>query len=199
MHDPRIESIVTTGCKVRRATADDTARLSTVGAALFRQAYGPTHPEPTLSEYLATAFDPDGCEQVLRDPRAAVLVAEPDDGAWIGYAQLREAPPDASWPLVEPLPGARPLEIVRFYVDAAWHGRGVAQQLMAASEAEARARSCDVLWLQAWQQAPQALAFYRKCGFRVIGTATFRFGERTDDDFVLARPIAAAPREPDTD
>ena len=178
-----------TASSIRRASPADASQLSAVGAALFRQAYGPTHPELTLSEYLATAFDSDRCEQILRDRDAAVLVAESETGEWIGYAHLREARPDASSRLAEPLPGVRPLEIVRFYVDGAWHGRGVAQQLMAACEAEARTRSCDVLWLQAWQQAAQALAFYRKSGFRVIGTATFHFGERRDDDFVLAHPL----------
>ena len=43
--------------RIRHALPADAARLSAVGAALFRQAYEPTHPEPTLSEYLATAFD----------------------------------------------------------------------------------------------------------------------------------------------
>jgi len=180
--------VITTVRRVRPASPADAARVAAVGAALFRQAYGPTHPEPTLSEYVATAFDPWHYEQVLRDPRAAVLVAESDAGEWIGYAHLREADPDASFRLAEPMPGARPLEIVRFYVDAAWHGRGVAQQLMAGCDAEARARECDVIWLQAWQEAPQALAFYRKCGFLEIGTATFQFGDRRDADFILARP-----------
>jgi diamine N-acetyltransferase len=181
---------VTTPWRVRRASPADAAPVSVLGAALFRQAYEPTHPEPTLSEYLEAAFDPGYCEQVLRDPHAAVLIAESESGEWIGYVHIREALPDATARLAEPLPGARPLEIVRFYVDAAWHGRGVAQQLMAECDAEARARSCDIVWVQAWQPAAQALAFYRKCGFRVIGTATFHFGDRRDDDFILARPPA---------
>ena len=177
--------------RIRHALPADAASLSAVGAALFRQAYEPTHPEPTLSEYLATAFDAEYCKHILRDPSAAVLVAESQSGEWIGYVHLREAHPDATARLTEPLPGARPLEIVRFYVDAAWHGRGVAQQLMAECDAEARARACDVVWVQAWQPAAQALAFYRKCGFQVIGTATFHFGDRRDDDFILARAPAA--------
>jgi diamine N-acetyltransferase len=180
---------VTTSWRVRPASPTDAARVSIVGAALFRQAYGPTHPEPTLGEYLATAFDPKHYERVLRDARTAVLLAESATGEAIGYVHLREAFPDPSSQLKEPLPGERPLEIVRFYVDAEWHGRGVAQQLMAGCDTEARARLCDVVWLQAWQQAAQALAFYRKCGFRVIGTATFHFGDRRDDDFVLARAL----------
>ena len=176
--------------KVRRASSSDAESFAAIGAFLFRQAYGLTHPEPTLSTYLASAFDPSQCALMLRDPHVTVLAAEAARGEWIGYVQLREGEPDRSVRLELPLRGARPLEIVRFYVDQRWHGRGVAQSLMAACEQEARSRSCDVLWLQAWQQAPQALAFYRKSGFRVIGTAIFHFGDRRDDDFLLARSLS---------
>ena len=183
-----MKAIPSARISIRRASTGDAPRLSVVGAALFRQAYGATHPEPTLSAYLSTSFGEPRCEQLLRDPLATILVAGADGADWIGYAHVRESRPDATARFIEPFPGTHPLEIVRFYVDAAWHGRGVAQRLMAACEDEATRRACDLLWLQAWQGAPQALAFYRKVGFRVIGAATFQFGARTDDDFVLARP-----------
>ena len=183
-----VKAIPSTSITIRRASIGDAPRLAAEGAALFRQAYGATHPEPTLSVYLSTSFGEPQCEQLLRDPLATILVASADGADWIGYAHVRESHPDATARFDEELPGTSPLEIARFYVDAAWHGRGVAQRLMAACDAEAHRRSCDVLWLQAWQRAPQALAFYRKVGFRVVGTAKFQFGDRLDDDFVLARP-----------
>ena len=177
--------------RIRPAAAAEAPSLARIGATLFRQAYGATHPEPALSDYLADAFDPLRCERILRDDQTSVLVAESATREWIGYAHLQEGRPGETTRLEETLLGSRPLEIVRFYVDAAWHGRGVAQDLMAACVEEARARSCDVIWLQGWQQAAQALAFYRKSGFRVIGTATFHFGERRDADFLLARELTS--------
>lgn len=174
---------------------EDAPRLAAFAAALFRQAYEPTHPEPTLSAYLANAFAESRVAQSVADRASTTLLVESADGSWLGYAALREGGPreDAAT-LDVPLPGAAPLEIVRFYVDAAWQGRGVAQALMQACEEEARARGCDVLWLQAWQQAPQALRFYAKAGFAVHGSTTFRFGERTDSDFILARPVRPRAR-----
>jgi GNAT superfamily N-acetyltransferase len=118
-------------------------------------------------------------------------VAEALDGAWMGYAELHEGGPTAPTTILDvPFTGTAPVEIVRFYVDQAWHGQGVAQALMQACDALARARGGDTLWLQAWQEAPQALRFYRKAGFAVHGTAVFAFGERQDADFVLARGTA---------
>jgi ribosomal protein S18 acetylase RimI-like enzyme len=87
------------------------------------------------------------------------------------------------------MPGTKGLEIVRLYVDAGWHGQGVAQMLVAASEAEARARGADVVWLSAWQQAARPLAFYRRSGFTTVGVSTFKFGDRLDQDFLMAKPV----------
>ena len=175
---------------IRACGPDEAARLAALGAHLFTQAYGPTHPEPELSAYLARAFAPARLAAELAEPGRRALVVE-SGGEWIGYASLRESPP--GWP--GGVPGLRPVEIVRFYVDAGWHGRGIAQALMAACEGEARRRGADAVWLSAWQEAPRALAFYRRAGFEVVGTATFAFGDRLDADFVLARRLAG-PQPP---
>ena len=175
---------------IRPAAREDVPRLASFGAALFRQAYEPTHPEPTLSAYLADAFAESRVARSVADRAGGTLLVEADDGSWLGYAALHEgAPSGGKTTLDVPLPGESPIEIVRFYVDGRWQGRGVAQALMNACDAEARARGCDVLWLQAWQQAPQALRFYAKSGFVTHGTTVFQFGERTDSDFILARPV----------
>ena len=178
---------------IRPAVPHDAARLAAFGAALFRQAYGPTHPEPTLGRYLAQSFDASLVARKVADPGTAFLVAEDDAGHWAGYAELHAGAPEVEGSvLAAPLPGVRPLEIVRFYVERAWHGRGVAHALMDACVEAARAGGADVLWLQAWQEAAQALRFYHKAGFTTVGTAVFRFGERLDADFLLARPVQAS-------
>jgi diamine N-acetyltransferase len=106
-------------------------------------------------------------------------------GAAVGYAHLRATTGPAPAGVV----GARPWELLRFYVDAAWHGRGPGHALMAACVAEARRRGADVLWVQAWQRAGRALAFYRRHGFVVVATAKFPFGDRFDDDFIMVRRL----------
>ena len=177
---------------IRVVAPSEASQLATFAATLFRQAYGVTHPEPTLSVYLATSFAEQRVRRSLEDPASTTLVVESADGTWIGYAELHEGEPSASSTVVEvPLPGTAPLEIVRFYVDRAWHGQGVAHALMHACDALARTRGCDMLWLLAWQEAAQAVRFYHKAGFSIHGTGIFAFGERADADFILARPVSA--------
>lgn len=176
--------------RICRVVAGEGGRLAALAAELFRDAYGPTHPEPTLGEYLQHSFAPHEVERRLADPRRTVLVVETADGEWCGYAELCVgAPTDEGVRLARPLPGRAALEIVRFYVAPGQQGRGVAQTLMQACEDVAVASGRDVLWLQAWQRAAQALRFYAKVGFEPCGTAIFRFGERLDDDYLLAKAV----------
>lgn len=175
---------------IRAAEPSDAEHLAAFGAMLFRQAYGITHPEPTLSEYVDSSFAIGRVMRALGDPLSTILLVVSIDGSWIGYAELHQGVPTANTTvLTRTLPGTAPIEIVRFYVDQEWHGQGVAQALMRACEEQGRVTGCDSVWLQAWQQAPRALAFYRKAGFKVYGTAVFDFGGRADGDFILARGL----------
>lgn len=172
---------------IRKALPGEAAELAALAEALFRQSYGPTHPEPELSRYVARTFSNEKFARDLADPRTTVLVVEEaPSGRLVGYAILRDGSPVGEQ-LAED--ERKPIEIVRFYVDQRWHGSGVAQALMTECVVEADRRERDVIWLQAWQEAARALAFYRKMGFAVRGTATFEFGDRVDDDFLLVRHL----------
>ena len=60
--------------------------LAELGARLFAEAYGPTHPEPELSRYLARAFSVDGVRDAIIDSGVTMFVAEDFSSRPIGYA-----------------------------------------------------------------------------------------------------------------
>ncbi len=176
-------------CVVRRGEVADAAVLAELGARLFVQAYGPTHPEPELTRYLSRAFDPAILSRALSDPSVCLLVVDAPDGGPIGYAWLSHGDEISRADLPEWACAKRPLEIDRFYVEETWHGRGVAPLLMAACIDEARLRGAGVLWLAVWQEAPRPQRFYARMGFRVVGATTFHFGARIDHDHVMLREV----------
>jgi ribosomal protein S18 acetylase RimI-like enzyme len=164
---------------IRRAVAGEESTLSVLSGELFRQGYGATHPEPELSRYIARTFSPEVFRRILGEQDSVVLVAEDGVDSLAGYAILRDT-------------DQQRIEILRFYVDEKWHGSGTAQLLMRECINEARKREKETLWLQTWQESGRALAFYRKMGFVVSGTATFQFGDRIEDDYLLVRPVPPA-------
>jgi ribosomal protein S18 acetylase RimI-like enzyme len=169
---------------IRHCRPGDAEMLSALGARLFAESYGPTHPEPELSRYLARAFPVSVVRTALESPDDFFLVVEDGKGAATGYASMRMSPdPPAG------VDGERAVEVVRFYVDPAYQGRGVGAALMEECFVEATARGADVMWLQAWKEAPWAIGFYARMGFAVVGSTFFHFGEQIDNDHVMARPL----------
>jgi GNAT superfamily N-acetyltransferase len=85
-------------------------------------------------------------------------------------------------------------EIQRLYVDAKWHGKGVAHALMDSLLDAAVAGGADAVWLGVWERNPRAISFYAKRGFSVVGEHVFVVGSDSQRDLVLARsPDLMAP------
>jgi GNAT superfamily N-acetyltransferase len=72
-------------------------------------------------------------------------------------------------------PAEDPLYILGLAVAPAWRGQGIGRQLMEAAKQAARSRGAQALWLDAYEHAAGAGAFYLKCGFRNAGRT--RFGQ----------------------
>ncbi len=85
--------------------------------------------------------------------------------------------------------GPAPVELARFYVDRPWHGRGLAQRLMAAVVDAAIQLGGQTLWLGVWEQNPRAIAFYAKSGFLDAGSTDFFVGPDRQTDRVLVTAV----------
>jgi ribosomal protein S18 acetylase RimI-like enzyme len=170
---------------IRRCSLNDAETMAVLGARLFTETYGPTHPEPELSRYLARSFSVDGVREAIADRDVTMLLVEDTEGKTaIGYAYLRAS--------AEPPPGVvgnHVFEIVRFYVDGAAQGKGVGAALMEKSFDDAKGRGADAIWLQVWKEAPWAVGFYARMGFTVVGSAPFYFGDRIGDDHIMTKSL----------
>lgn len=166
---------------IRRAQPGEEELLSALAARTFREAYGSANSPEDLARHLQQHCSVAYFARRLAEPTSSVLVAE-TGGAVAGYAELAKGTTPDGVP--EP---AR--QLVRFYLEQAWIGRGISGPLMAASVAEARDRGAMHLWLTAWEQALRPIAFYRKCGFRAIGTIGFAVGADLQRDLLLVMDL----------
>lgn len=170
------------GPVIRTATLADAALLAALGERTFREAWQGHNAPADMDAYCAANFTPRQVAADLEDPAVRYLLAELDGP--VGYLRTRvgPAPPEVR--------AGRPIEISRVYALKRCHGRGVGPALMRACLDDATCAGHDVAWLAVWQQAAQALAFYRKWGFAEVGTTTFRLGRDLQSDFLLCRPLA---------
>jgi ribosomal protein S18 acetylase RimI-like enzyme len=168
---------------IRAATSGEAETLARFAERTFRAAFAADNRLEDLDAYCAAAFAPEVMRSYLAAPSITSLVMVTADGELAAYAQLRPEGPDDGTELPEPL------ELWRFYVDQPHHGRGTAQRMMDAVVDAARARGAATLWLGVWERNTRAQAFYRKCGFVVIGTHTFALGADVQTDHLMTRTL----------
>jgi ribosomal protein S18 acetylase RimI-like enzyme len=171
------------GFEVRVGVPGDAVELARFGAETFRAAFGWGNLVENLEHYLRSTYSESLQANELRDPTRVNLILNSPSGEMAGYAQLR--------PGVTPSEvfAKRPIELQRFYIDARWHGRGLALQLMNAVVDAARSRGSDTVWLAVWERNPRAIAFYTKCGFVDVGSQPFKIGEDLQTDRVMQRSL----------
>ena len=55
--------------------------------------------------------------------------------------------------------------------------------------AAARLRGSRSVWLTVWQESPQAIRFWRKHGFQIVGRSIFHVGDDPKEDWVMAQVL----------
>lgn len=169
---------------IRRAEPSDALRLAELAELTFRSTFEAANTPEDMRLHCATHYSEAIQAREISDPQIATLVCE-HDGQLFGFAQLRWGrPPDC-------ITAQRAAEIQRLYVRQAWHGKGVAQDLMSAAIALAKASDADQVWLGVWEHNPRAIAFYRKWGFAEAGEHVFPVGTDPQRDIIVSRVLGA--------
>jgi ribosomal protein S18 acetylase RimI-like enzyme len=168
--------------KIRRAAASDAAAVAELAARTFADWFGAANRAEDLDAHLERSYGDELQRREIEDRDWVTLLAE-SDGRAIAYAQVKRGEAPAC------VDGEAPIEIARFYVDRAFHGKGIAQELMARAIDASRELGGETIWLGVWERNPRAIAFYEKCGFRDCGSHPFLVGSdlQTDRVMVLQR------------
>lgn len=162
---------------LRPATIADAGRVRGLFCRSFRATFGHLYPPHELEEWL------EGMSEARFRVEAgcashACFLGEAPDGRLLGYVTL--GPQDLG---IEP--GARWWVLRQLYLDEEAKGTGLAQALMEAALAEARARGVKELYLTVWVDNHRARRFYERYGFEEVGAYAFVVGSTIDDDRIL--------------
>ncbi|MEO6432726.1 MAG: GNAT family N-acetyltransferase [Sphingomicrobium sp.] len=154
----------------------DGAALAKLFGMAFAETFGHLYAKEDLAAFLRDNGE-STFERELADRAFAVRLVE-DANQLAGYAKL--GPND--------LPGDAPsgtLELHQLYLLRPWHGRGLAQQLMDWTLAEARSRVATHLQLSVFVDNHRARRFYERYGFEEVGHYVFMVGNHADDDRIM--------------
>lgn len=166
---------------IRAATLSDATRLAALAERTFRDTFSKANTPENMELHCAECYGERQQSAELIDTAFTTVVAE-HDGVMVAFVQLN---------LAISADGAPETEIRRLYVDAPWHGAGLAQQLMHESIALADQHNARRLWLGVWEHNPRAIAFYRKCGFVECGEHVFTVGADAQRDVLMSLALPA--------
>lgn len=153
-----------------------------MGVQTFYDSFAANNTREDMAAYLLAAFSPEKQAAELADPTSVFLIAEVD-AVPVGYARVKsgDVPPEVR--------GPRPIELVRLYAHKGWIGQGIGAALMKACLDEARRRDYQSIWLGVRGHNARALAFYRRWGFRPVGTHVFQLGGDAQTDYILEKAL----------
>ena len=166
----------------RSALPADAHTLAEFAARTYYETFAAVNTPKNMQAYLHAAFTTAQLEAELNDPGSVFFLTHIDNKL-AGYAKLfaGDAP--------ECITGPIPIELVRFYVDQSWHGRGVASALMEVCLAEAKRGRFQTMYLGVWENNERAKAFYKKWNFVRVGQHIFQMGDDPQIDWWMERSI----------
>jgi ribosomal protein S18 acetylase RimI-like enzyme len=167
---------------IRRATSADAAAVADIAVRTFVDTFAAQNRAEDMDDYLGKTYGEVHQRREIEDALSVTLLVEAD-GAPIGFAQLRRTE------VPEGIDSDASVQIARFYIDRSWHGRGLAQALMAECDAVAQTMGAATVWLGVWEHNERAIAFYKKCGFAEMGRMDFHLGSDHQVDVVLTRGV----------
>ncbi len=148
---------------------------------LVRKAHSADAPLLAAVRFEATAddhADPRSFEPLLASHEGLVYVAQAER-AIVGFLVLQRQGHSA-------VPARKPIQLWQLYVSPAFHGTGVATQLVDTAMNDARSQGHDLVWLGVSEHNERAMAFYRRHGFAAIGRHVVGSAEHAHHDVVMS-------------
>lgn len=172
---------------IRTAHPEESAQLAELAAATFPLACPPGLSADDIESFIASELSAGRFLRYTSDPSAVVVVAD-RDGRLVGYALLIVSEPPST---IRALLGSvRAVELSKFFLSEAEHGRGTAAELMQAVLRSAERAEADCVWLGVGRENIRANRFYEKHEFRLVGTKSFTIGGHTfPEDHVRSRTL----------
>jgi GNAT superfamily N-acetyltransferase len=170
---------------IRRGSLQDISLLQQIGIETFAHTFGNTCTKADMRGVLETYFNTEQVRAELSDDSDHFFFHE-TQGIAQGYMRInaKHACP------IESIQDLRCIELMRLYVLADYHGKGVANALMDYAFDFARTNGYQVMYLSVWEYNFRARGFYEKHGFINSGIENdFPLGSTPQTDYWFVKRL----------
>ena len=153
--------------KVRQATVKDAGPIAAICHSQFQVAHKGGMAPDDLLYYVDKTFSKAAVEIDLSNNENIHFVATGDGEDILGCINLGKV----HLPQASHIESA--MEITRLYIKPEYIGKGVAAALMEEVITLARSKQKESLWLHVYKGNEDAIKFYNKWGFKIVGELNF--------------------------
>lgn len=162
--------------QIKRTTVNDIETLIQLGRQTFIETYknmGEGRPEGLEETYGRETFNYDKLLPILS-------AAEEDQTQPLFYIAWIENTPAGFMKLefdlpIESVPDRTSVHFSQAYLLRPFQGKGLGRSLLDEAKSQAKTRNRTGLWLGVWDQNKAAIEFYKKMGFKKVGTTEWKF------------------------
>ena len=157
-------------------------QLLTISKDTFVDAFGSLNNPEDFESYLTQAFSPEKIEAELSNPNSFFYFVY-EDTSLAAYIKINLG--DAQSEFKE----ESGLELERIYVTAPYQGKGMGAHLLTYVCKLAKQKNARYVWLGVWEKNTRAITFYRRHGFKKIGTHPYYIGKDKQTDWLMKKEI----------
>jgi len=167
---------------IRQGNIDDAESLREFAIRTFKESFEKFNTAENMTLYIDKSLTLDQIREDLKAAGTNFFLAISDNQI-VGYTKTNEGPGPKE------LNKIKTLEIERIYVDRRYHGEGIGKSLFDKCVQLAKLKKIKTVWLGVWEHNPNAVAFYKKCGFKKFGDHIFMLGRDAQTDWLMKKSL----------
>ncbi|MCM3033593.1 GNAT family N-acetyltransferase [Niallia sp. MER 6] len=168
--------------ELKICTVKDLQKLREISYETFNETFKDQNSPENMKNYLDKAFTLEQLEKELSNISSQFFFLYLDKEL-AGYLKVNTN--DAQ---TEEM-GTESLEIERIYIKSRFQKDGLGKVLFQKALDIARENNKKKIWLGVWEKNENAIAFYKKMGFRQKGAHSFYMGDEEQTDFIMCKTL----------
>ena len=167
---------------IRQCLINELDTLQRIGYETFDETFRPINSPETMDKYLQEAFSMKKLSEELSSTYCKFYFIYLDN-VLVGYLKINDAPAQSD------INDPESMEVERIYVRKEHKGKGLGKVLIDYALQQAKEKKKNYVWLGVWEKNVDAIAFYKKMGFREAGRHSFRMGDELQSDLIMKKII----------
>jgi len=159
-------------------TIQDTEVLQALAIRTYIDAFAHKNKPGVLESYVESAFTKTYLETQLLNKNSFWFFIQ-INATIVGYLKLNVGTAQTEFQ------DQNGLEIERIYIDTPYLNKGFGKKAIDFSISEALKLEKNYIWLGVWEENPDAIRFYKRCGFKVTGTHAYDMVAEIQTDYIM--------------